>query len=122
MTTTKLRQIILVCGDRKGFDIHRIMQWVSKLPKDTVVVHGDCQGVDEQAGSAARNHELEVHSYPADWAKYGRAAGPIRNQQMLDDEQPNLVVAFHSNFEKSKGTKNMLEQADKRGIPIELHE
>ncbi|KKN01348.1 hypothetical protein LCGC14_1128740 [marine sediment metagenome] len=47
---------------------------------------------------------------------YGKAAGPIRNKQMLDEGQPHLVLAFHDNIEESTGTKDMVKQAAKRGI------
>lgn len=58
------------------------------------------------------------HHFPADWARYGRGAGPRRNQAMLDIGQPDLVVAFHNNLEASKGTKDMLTRAMGAGIPI----
>jgi len=61
-----------------------------------------------------------VSTYPADWAQHGRAAGPIRNQRMLTQGKPDLVVAFHDNLEHSKGTKNMLKQATEKGVPTKL--
>lgn len=58
--------------------------------------------------------------FPADWKQYGKAAGPIRNKQMLDEGQPDLVLCFHDDIEKSKGTKNMYELAKARGIKTKL--
>lgn len=45
---------------------------------------------------------------------------PIRNKQMLDEGKPDLVLAFHTDIENSKGTKNMIYQAKKRGIKVIL--
>lgn len=49
----------------------------------------------------------------ANWEAFGAAAGPVRNRWMLDLE-PDLVIAFPG----GKGTKNMIEQAKKRGVPV----
>lgn len=47
-------------------------------------------------------------------------AGPIRNKQMLLEERPDKVVAFHNDLSKSRGTADMLRQAEKRGIAFEV--
>jgi hypothetical protein len=59
---------------------------------------------------------VPYESYPADWATHKRAAGPIRNQQMLDTGI-DLCIGFHPDITKSKGTKDMLTRASKAGIP-----
>ena len=64
---------------------------------------------------------IPVEKYPADWTRYGYAAGPIRNQQMLDEGRPSLVLAFHNDFEHSKGTKDMIDKARKANIPAILY-
>ena len=61
---------------------------------------------------------FRVESFPAKWDLYGRAAGPIRNQEMLDVGKPSLVVYFHSDLKDSKGTKDMVERATKSGIEV----
>ena len=61
-------------------------------------------------------HGFEVEDYPANWNLHGRAAGPIRNKQMLDEGKPDIVYAFHPNISESKGTKDMVRQAKNRGI------
>jgi hypothetical protein len=50
--------------------------------------------------------------------KFHKAAGPIRNEQMLVDEQPDLVVACHDHLERSKGTVDMVERAHAVGVPV----
>ena len=54
---------------------------------------------------------MKVIKFPAEWDKYGKAAGVLRNQQMLDDGHPDLVVYFHKDLENSKGTKDMVTRA-----------
>src|SRR5260221_1975327 len=87
------------------------------------VIHGGARGADRLAGYAAKSLGLGLEEYPADW-KLGKAAGVIRNQQMLEillqcsNPEMNLVLAFHDDLENSKGTKDMVERAKKAGIRI----
>lgn len=108
---------ILVCGDRNWTNERVIKDFIEKLPDDVIIIHGNCRGADLIAGKYSLNRGLTVITYPADWERYGKSAGPIRNKEMLDEE-PHLVIAFHNNIEKSKGTKNMIEQAKKANINV----
>jgi hypothetical protein len=63
---------------------------------------------------------MKLKVFSANWEKHGLAAGPIRNRQMLTEGKPDLVIAFHENIEKSKGTKNMLELAKQAGVATYL--
>lgn len=63
-----------------------------------------------------RNPEMWCAGYPADWEKHGPAAGPIRNQYMLDNNPGiELVIAFPG----GKGTADMVRRAKAKGIPVE---
>jgi DNA-binding MurR/RpiR family transcriptional regulator len=62
---------------------------------------------------------FEHLSYPADWEAYGKAAGPIRNQRMLDEGKPDLVIAF-SDLPTTSGTYDMIKRAKAAGIPVYL--
>jgi hypothetical protein len=110
---------VLVCGDRNWTDQVRITSRLAQLGLGHVIVHGAARGADTMAGVAAGNLDLSVDVYPAQWDKFGRSAGPIRNRQMLDTK-PDLVIAFHSNIEASKGTKDCVNEARRRGIPVEV--
>lgn len=50
-----------------------------------------------------------------------RQAGPIRNEQMLQEGQPDKVLAFHENLAQSRGTADMVRRAAKAGVPVEIH-
>lgn len=84
------------------------------------VIHGDCPtGADHMADTIAKNCAMGVRKFPADWDNKGRAAGPIRNSEMLK-EKPDFVFGFHNNIRNSKGTVDMLKKAKKAGIPTFL--
>jgi hypothetical protein len=56
--------------------------------------HGGAKGADTIAGLIARELGKFVTEFPADWNRYGKGAGPIRNRQMLDEFRPEVVFAF----------------------------
>jgi len=110
---------ILICGDRHWSDRKTIRSFIRTLASDTTVIHGAANGADSIAGEEAILAGLKVISVPAKWAQYGRAAGVIRNRVMLS-MNPDLVVAFHNHIEASKGTKDCITEANRRGIPTEV--
>jgi len=111
---------ILICGDRNWDNWKVIEDFIKNLPKDTIIIDGKCRGADKIASYIATKYGLVILEFPADWNKYGKAAGPIRNKQMLDEAKPDLVVAFYNNIEASKGTKCMIELAKKAGVPVKI--
>lgn len=108
---------VLICGDRNWQNEAAIRRELSKLDPGTAIIHGGARGADTLAGIVAKEIGLQVEVYPADWNRHGRAAGPIRNQQMIEQGRPDIVLAFHANIGQSKGTKDMVERAKKTGIP-----
>lgn len=114
---------VLICGDRNFTDYPRIFNFVKQLKQrcpNIKLIEGGQKGADTLAKKAAEELEIPCKELKADWKNLGKAAGHIRNKRMLDEENPDLVVAFHDNIEKSKGTKNMINQAKKKGIEF-LH-
>ena len=112
--------LILVCGDRNWIDYRPIKRELSKYnPKTDVIMHGDARGADRISGQVAMALGFPVRPFPANWNRFGKAAGPIRNQQMLD-ERPDLVLAFHPNIEQSKGTGHMVRIARLKGVKVEV--
>ena len=117
---------VLVCGDRYWSDKEMIknvlLNGVISGQKIDLVIEGGACGADRIAIECANELGRKVIEFPADWVTYGRAAGPIRNKQMLDEGKPELVLAFHDDLTKSKGTKNMVEQAKKRNIEVYIYQ
>ncbi len=116
---------VLVCGSRNWVEESIIKYALRKLlydnePEEIEVIHGDCRGADRLAGKIAKELGMRVTKFPANWKEHGRAAGPIRNQQMLD-EDPDIVIGFHEHVFDSKGTIDMLIKSTKKGVKIILY-
>lgn len=110
---------VLVCGDRHWTDgkvIHATLDHIHAEKRIDLVIEGGARGADRIGRRWAVDTGVNFIVYEANWYKYGRAAGPIRNTQMLVEGKPDLVVAFHNDIEKSRGTANMLKQAKKAGV------
>ena len=107
---------VAIIGSTSIFNPTAIENFVAALPDDTVVVSGAAPGVDSLAESAAARHGLETLIFHADWKKLGRSAGPLRNEQIVDNA--DRVVAFWNG--KSRGTLNSLVMAYLANLPIEI--
>lgn len=108
---------VLVCGSRDWADVGFVYRELDKLARRVmvdVVIEGDANGVDRIAGYWARKRRVEDLKFKAEWHKYGNAAGPIRNQRMLDVGKPDLVVAFPG----GTGTADMVSRARAAGVEI----
>lgn len=78
---------------------------------------GDCPtGADKFTRDWCRDHHVPCTVYRADWDRYKRAAGPIRNKAMIDEMDPLAVLAFL--HPESRGTKQCAEYAAEKGIPV----
>jgi len=127
---------VLVCGGRNfghladcrggdclscdPVDFKIIEAELAKLGSGDIVIEGDARGADRIGGhiAAALGHEVLV--FPAQWDKFHRAAGLIRNQQMLTEGKPDRVLAFHRDLARSKGTKDMVARSKWAGLPVEV--
>lgn len=77
------------------------------------LVHGGASGADQLAADVARQAGWRIEEHPADWGTHGRAAGPIRNQNMAA-AGGDLLIAFPG----GRGTANMIRCAEAAGIPV----
>ena len=114
---------VLVCGARDWDDGGMVRRELALLlgshrAESVVVIEGEARGADTWARQAAVSLGMQVLSFPADWERHHRAAGPIRNQKMLVEGRPDAVWAFHDDLESSKGTKDMVARAAKVGVPV----
>lgn len=95
---------------------HDLAKWYPIDWDDVVIVHGACPtGADKYADNFAFELDLVVEQYPADWEKYGKAAGPRRNQEMIDTK-PDIVLSFMQ--PGSRGTLHCTNAAIKAGLPV----
>ena len=102
--------VVAVCGACKDFDKLRAV--LDALHPDCVV-HGDTSRADKMAGRWADARGVNVIPFPADWRKFRKAAGPIRNSIMLEAASPDVVVAFPGG-----GSDDMVAKAYDMGIPV----
>lgn len=109
---------VLICGDREWTAQVPVQRLICGLLKGDVVIHGDARGADRMAGHIAETVGLTVLKFPAEWDKHGKAAGPIRNQRMLVEGNPDEVWALHDNIGVSKGTRDMCRRAKEAGVPV----
>lgn len=108
---------VLVCGGRNFNDPMLFGSWMGGVMNKhevTQIIHGGAKGADFMAGKFAEWKGIPVRVFPADWKKHGKAAGPIRNKQMLEEGGPDLVLAFPG----GRGTQNMVEQARASGVEV----
>jgi len=108
---------VLVCGGREFDDFTMLcdaMDAIDAKRRIKTVIHGAACGADSLAGSWAHARGCKVQMFPADWKKDGKAAGPIRNQRMLDEGKPDMVVAFPG----GRGTADMVRRARAAGIEV----
>jgi hypothetical protein len=105
----------LICGGRDFADQALLDKALAALilhPEDAVIVHGDARGADRMGAKWGHDHGAEVEPYPADWERFRSAAGPLRNQAMLDVGKPDVVLAFPG----GKGTADMVTRARNRSV------
>lgn len=83
----------------------------------TEIVEGGARGVDTLAFDFAWEQGIPVKVFPADWKQHGRAAGVLRNREMA--KYAEALIAIWDG--KSRGTKNMIEEAEKCGLKVYVH-
>lgn len=117
---------VLVCGSRHFYDLSsmkKILQSMFDTDDTVTLIHGNAKGADKLSEEALTGYfhgGFQVERYPADWNKYGKAAGPIRNQQMLREGKPDMVIAFLA--PDSIGTRHMIKISEEAGIPVHILE
>lgn len=115
---------ILICGGRHFCDYALLESVVGKVAKDynfseIEIVSGHCIGADRLGEAYAKKHNVSLKIFPAEWKKYGKRAGPIRNKQMIDyiaAYENKIVIAFTS--PNTKCTKNTIALAKKANIHV----
>lgn len=113
---------VLVCGGRdfsdrnavalalKGYKPEPICTGVS----DAIIIVGGAPGADTLAEEWADCFGVRKRVFLANWKAHGKAAGPIRNQRMIDEGRPDLVIAFPG----GRGTADMVRRAREAGIEV----
>ncbi len=111
---------VLVCGGRnytnKGVVFRFLDDFHAKRPINQLI-EGDCRGADRLAGEWAVSRGVPLRTFPVtpgEWDTLGKAAGNIRNQRMLDQGFPNVIIAFPGN----NGTADMCRRARRKRLEV----
>lgn len=114
---TKYKVIVAGCRDFADYELLKEkcdFYLQNKKPENIVIVSGHASGADALGERYAQERGYELETFLADWKASGRAAGPIRNAKMAS--VAHTLIAFWNG--KSRGTKNMIDTATKRGLKV----
>ena len=108
---------IVVTGGRDYADMAMVAKALGAVHRKhgiTCLIHGGARGADSLCAEWASDAGIAVSLFRANWDGYGKAAGGIRNQQMIDEGKPQACVAFAG----GRGTADMVRRVKTAGIPI----
>jgi hypothetical protein len=113
---------VVIAGSR-GFSNYKLLKETcdkylreKKKTHNVIVVSGHARGADTLGEKYASDEDLDLEIYPADWKKYGKSAGFMRNEQMADIA--DAVIAFWNG--ESHGTKHMIDIAEEKGLNVKV--
>lgn len=117
---------VIIAGSRKFTDYALLKEKCDRILSakladpniEVIVVSGHASGADALGERYALEKGLKKEVYPADWKRFGRAAGPVRNAQMAD--VADALIAFPLSGEENRGTKNMITLAQQRGLLVRI--
>lgn len=107
----------IICGGRgwnEREESFKFLDSCDKVINITTVISGHAKGGDAIGEDWALQRLKDVEIYKADWDKHKKAAGPIRNKQMLVEGKPDYVISFPG----GTGTAHMKKIATEAGIPV----
>lgn len=112
---------VIIAGGRDFNDFKRLCEVCDKilsnqLPDDIIIVSGQANGADKLGERYAKLKGYQIESHPAQWDKYKRAAGFIRNKEMA--ESADSLIAFWDL--KSKGTSHMINLSRESGLNVRV--
>ena len=112
---------VIIAGTRDFNDyaflkknVDYFLQGINPNNEEIEIVSGNARGADKLGERYAKEHNLPVKLFPANWDKYGKQAGYLRNQEMAN--YADVLIAFWD--EKSKGTKHMIDIAKKQSLTV----
>jgi cysteine synthase len=104
---------LLVAGGRDWRDEDTLRAVLDALGAGAgVLIEGCAPGADQMAETWARDRGITIEHHPANWGQHGGAAGPLRNQAMIDSA-PDLVIAFPG----GRGTLDLVRRALRAHVP-----
>lgn len=123
-----MKKSIMIVGTRTYEDYKafksKVDEWLNynvNLNEDIIeIVSGGARGVDSLAERLANEENFLKKIFPADWNKYGKSAGPIRNRQMVEyiKEKDGVCLIFWDG--QSRGTKNDIDLCNEYNVKYKV--
>jgi len=110
---------VIIAGTRTFSDYQLLCEkcdYYFQNCEPTAIICGEAKGADTLGKRYAKERNIKVLSFPADWDRYGKSAGYRRNQQMAENAQ--ALIVFWDGI--SRGTKNMIDIAVSKGLPCRI--
>lgn len=111
---------LIIAGSREIKDYNLLLNVIEEfkikynIENIDEIVCGEARGVDSLGKRYGLENNITIKSFPADWNKFGKSAGYIRNEEMA--KYANSLIAIWDG--KSKGTKHMIDLANKHDMDI----
>lgn len=118
ITDPKMR--VIIAGSRYGISYETVARYTQLCPirlSIAEIVSGCANGVDAHGERWAEENGIPIKLFPADWQKYGKQAGIIRNIEMA--RYADGLIAIWDG--ESRGTKHMIETAKKKGLVVYVY-
>lgn len=117
---------VIIAGSRKFSDYNKLKSECDRILKDkledtetnVIIVSGAAKGADSLGEQYAHERGLQLESHPADWQKYNRSAGIIRNIEM--SKEADALIAFPKEGEENRGTSHMVKIANRKGLIVHI--
>lgn len=115
---------IIIAGGRDFSNYSKLKahmdEFLETVTCPVTIVSGGARGADTLGEQYAREHGYPVKRFPANWDKYGKSAGPKRNEEMAlyVAEEHGVLVAFWDG--KSRGTKDMIDRATEYKLEVQV--
>lgn len=118
---------VIIAGGRNFSNVmlfrNTIRKYLLDIKDEIEIISGGCSGADTMGEWFAEDNNLKLTVFEADWDKYSRAAGPIRNEKMAKyaaESDRGILIAFP--IGKSPGTRNMIKLANQYGLEVYVAE
>lgn len=119
---------IIIAGSRQFNDYEKMLKTLDEFGVHLInsidpieIISGHASGADTLGERFAKAYNYPLKIFPAEWNKYGRAAGPIRNEQMAKyaaEADRGMLIAFP--IGESRGTNNMIKLAKQYGLEVDV--
>ena len=111
---------VIIAGSRSFNDydiLCKVCDHLLKNQREVTIISGTAKGADQLGERYAKERNLSVIKFPADWGTHGKKAGYLRNKEMSNNS--DALIAFWDL--RSPGTKSMIELAREKGLKVKVH-